>query len=433
MAQRIVLSPPLPDSKEIPMSKLRLVYRTFEPFAEAFATQISEFNTVNPCITITAEPMDPLDMHSTMLKGGGLREGACDLMLTLTDWLHEAIETKAIESLEPWIAADPPRDWPDGWSPSMRQMQQDQAGNTYGIAYHDGPIMLMYRGDLFEDSGEQERFEAQHGRPLAPPATWREFLEIAKWFNRPEDGLAGASIAGFPDEHNNVYDFLLLLWSNGGELFTNDMRPAFNSAAGLAALEYYVDLVHRHQVVPLECLKHESIASGDYYAAGRSAMMWNWCGFSAVTELETSKIPGANRVALVPRGDNGDHATLNVYWVITMASGSKHKEQAWQFMRHLAEPTMDKVTTMAGGTGTRRSTWNDPEVIKKFSYYRLMEEAHKGARTLPALPCYPLVAHALSEMTRTALHEGRAAAEALVEAESEVAAILHSAGIGATP
>lgn len=412
------------------MSGLRLAYRTFEPFTHAFEQQISAFTTDHPDIEVTAAAWDPQQMYRQLVAERGLASGDVDLMLTLSDWLPELIATAAIAPLDENLATDPPPDWPGGWSASMRALQVDGNGRTFGIAYHDGPMMLLYRGDLFEDPKEQAAFAAAHARPLGAPTTWDEFLEIAHWFHRPDEGLAGASLAGFPDEHNNVYDFMILLWSNGGELLDDHNLPVFDSPAGRAALRFYVDLVHTERVVPEECLDHDSVASGDYYAAGRSAMMWNWSGFSAVTQLPSSAIRGHNRLGLLPRGDGPDGAqtTLNVYWLMTMASETHDPAAAWSLMRHLATPEMDRITALSGATATRLSTWRDDEIQSQFPLYRLTEASHHGARTLPPLVCYPQINTAISEMTRTCMHERRDIDEALSTTQVAVAGIVRRAG-----
>ena len=98
----------------------------------------------------------------------------------------------------------------------------------------------------------------------APPTTWSEFLDLARFFTRPDDDLSGCVVAGKPDGHNSVYDFCLHLWSRGGELLSDTGRPIFASRAGQAALHYYLDLIHEHRVTQPEPWKYDSVAAGMY-------------------------------------------------------------------------------------------------------------------------------------------------------------------------
>jgi multiple sugar transport system substrate-binding protein len=92
-------------------------------------------------------------------------------------------------------------------------------------------------------------------------------------------------------------------------------------------------------------------------------------------------------------------------------------------MRETASPAMDKVTSLAGGTGVRLSTWNDPEVRAQFQYYQELETVHQGSDTMPGIPEYPAINDVLSRMTWDAV-QGKDVAAALREASAECAALL---------
>ena len=62
------------------------------------------------------------------------------------------------------------------------------------------------------------------------------------YFTRPDDDLYGCVVAAKPDGHNNVYDFLIHLWSRGGRLLEADGTPLFGSPAGLSALSFLYEL-----------------------------------------------------------------------------------------------------------------------------------------------------------------------------------------------
>ena len=85
---------------------------------------------------------------------------------------------------------------------------------------------------------------------------------------------------------------------------------------------------------------------------------------------------------------------------------------------------MDKVTSLAGGTGVRLSTWNDPEVRALFQYYEELEAVHQGSDTMPGIPEYPAINEVLSRMTRDAVQGRKSVGAALREASAECAALL---------
>jgi multiple sugar transport system substrate-binding protein len=313
----------------------------------------------------------------------------------------------------------------------MRGLQTGADGSIYGIAYHDGPEVFIYRSDLFEDQAERRAFAEQYGYELDIPSTWSQFLDVARFFTRPEQGLSGALVAAYPDGHNNVYDFLIHLWSRGGELVTKDWEPAFHSAIGEEALQFYVDLLHKHKVVPMQALEMDSVKSGNHFAQGNIAMMWNWCGFAAVAEMpEVSRIVGKVKTGLIPRGDGpeGRHMSLNIYWVLGIPAGSSNADMAYQFLKETASAEMDKLTSLSGGNGTRLSTWRDPEVRALFSYYTNIEDVHRNVNSPLPIPEYPAINEVLSQMVDDALKLRKTVRQALNDAADEVAQILQTAG-----
>lgn len=410
---------------------LRLAYREFVGFERALARQAAAYAERHPGFALAPRAFDVPALHREMVEEEGAGSGRYDLFLAVTDWLPELMRRGLLLPLSRYLDADPPDDWPDGWSTSMRGLQTDRDGRVYGLPYHDGPEVLMYRTDLFGDPTEQARFERQHGRPLVPPRTWSDFLDVARFFTRPSDDLYGCVVAAQADGHNDVYDFMLHLWSRGGELLDARLRPAFASPLGEAALRYYLDLIHMHRVTQPEPWAYESVRSGDFYASGRAAMMWNWCGFQAVADTPAlSRIPGRTRATMVPAGDGpgGRAVSLNIYWVLGVPIGCPRPDEAYRFMRHLATPAMDKITSLEGGNGTRLSTWRDPDVRRRFQYYEVIEEVHRHVMSPPRLPEYPAINDILDRMMAGLIAGRQEIAPALRQASEQVESLLAEAG-----
>jgi multiple sugar transport system substrate-binding protein len=345
--------------------------------------------------------------------------------------LPELIRDGLVTCLDDYLANDPPPDWPTGWSDAVLALQRDERGRVFGLPYHDGPQVFLYRTDLFGDPDEQERFRRGFGRELAPPRTWAEFLDLALHFHRPDDGLAGCVVAAKPDGHNDVYDFFIHLWSRGGRILDERLRPVFHGPAGIAALRFYVDLIHTHRVTQPTPWQDDSVASGAYYASGRAAMMWNWSGFQTVADLpELSRIPGRTRATMLPGGDGpgGRRVSLLVYWVMTIPIGCTRKDEAWAFLKYLARPEVDRITALSGGSAVRRSSWSDPEIRRRFQYYEVIEEVHAQAEFLPRLPEYPAINEVIDRMMAAVTIAGAPIERSLAEAAAATETILADAG-----
>ncbi|WP_049904082.1 ABC transporter substrate-binding protein [Halococcus agarilyticus] len=409
---------------------LRLLARPFDGFERALDRQIQSFKATSGADIEIERDHRPLpEIHGTYVENERLAEGEYDLFLCLSDWLPSAVERGLVDSLDDRLEADPPIDWSEGWAESMVDLVTYER-TTYGVPYHDGPEVFFYRNDLFESAAEQRAFRAEYGRSLTVPRTWNQFLEVADFFTRPEDDLWGTVVAALPDGHNNVYDFLIQLWSRGGQVFDEDRSVAFDSETGVEALQFYHDLVHEHEVAPPESLDMESVESGRFFADGNAAMMWNWSGFGAMAEDSDSDVFGRVNYGLIPRlgAPEGRHASLTALYGLTIPSAARRPDLAYDFIRHTASPEMDLVTTEEGGSGTRLSTWRDPKIQKQEPFYSVIEEVNTGSvNTLPQISEYVEFNDILNRaVERVVVEQSATPEEALTEAARETRRLLES-------
>jgi multiple sugar transport system substrate-binding protein len=305
----------------------------------------------------------------------------------------------------------------------MLRLQQKH-GIVAGLPYHDGPECLIYRKDLFESPDEQQAYLAAYGVPLEPPQTWQEFQRIARFFHRPARQVYGCVFAGYPDGHNTVYDFLLQLWTRGGTLQDRQGRFCFRTPEAVAALEFYRAMLGDTKGVHPQSECFDSVRCGDAFAKGEAAMSVNWFGFAAMAEAsETSGVRGKVGVSQVPCEPPHQSSSLNVYWLLSLAAGSRHPELSYRFMRHCASKRMDKLLTLEGGIGCRRSTWEDPEINRRIPFYRDLEALHANAREIPSLTSWPEINRIIEGMVLEARTGERNLEDLLQEAEDGVAKI----------
>ena len=391
---------------------LRIAVRRFGPFEAAIAQQFADFARTTGCTArLEAVPLDLNPLHAALFAGRELLTPQWDIAFLPTDWIAEAQALGLVEDLRPWLARQPIAGFPDAWSPSLLGLQ-DFAGGLWGMPYHDGPQCLIYRTDLLSAAG------------LDVPATWAEFHAAARRLHDLARGVHGTVLALFPDGHNSFYDFCVQIWSRGGAPFDAAGRPRFATAEGAAALDFLRTLASDADAVAPGLRDIDSVRSGLMFCEGRVALMANWFGFAALAETwEESQVAGKVDIAPLPAGPGGESISLNVFWMLAIAAGSAQKPLAWEFLRHCASAPMDRLTTLAGGIGVRRSTWDDPEVNRIVPYSRKLGLLHARARTLPANPLQAQVAAEVDAMMTEAHGTDRPSAELLEALQERVAAI----------
>ncbi|MEV8388907.1 MULTISPECIES: extracellular solute-binding protein [unclassified Streptomyces] len=393
---------------------LLLLGRSFDGFDRALSRQLPKAGT-RPARHRLPEI---LDLQAEVVEGAAATSGEADVLLVVTDWLPALIDEGKVLPLDEFFRDTPPEGWPDAWHPALRALQRGPDGRTYGVPYHVGPEMLLYRGDLYEDAEERTGFAEEFGYPLAPPDTWEQYTDQALWFNRPERGLYGTIVAGYPDEHNTVYDFLTQLWSRGADLTDPSGNLSLDMSEALDSARFLYDLWHTHRVVDPAAAQWDSVAAGMHFAAGGAAMMVNWSGFAALSAPGDSPTHGRVRCAPVPRASapGGSRVALNSYWVLAIAAGSTRPAAAYDLLRGLTTAEMDRITAQEGGTATRRDSWADPAVSSLAPYYAQFEEAHHTTRALPRDPRWPRISVILNEMVGSLVADTARPADAVAEA-----------------
>ncbi|MFH6962681.1 extracellular solute-binding protein [Flavobacterium plurextorum] len=386
------------------MAKFRIAVRKFSPFESTLQKLWDAFCLKNNIeIDVEMIPMELHDLYEETITKKGLKKGKWDIAHINTDWIFDAANEKAVLDLTSFISQNPPQNYPDGWHKSLLHLQQIKNG-TFGLPFHDGPECLIFRKDLFENPTEKENFKKQFGYELFPPKTWEQFTQIAIFFNRPESNLYGCVFANYPDGHNMVFDFCLQLWTRGGSLLDNNNQININHNQAVEALDYYRTIVSNADAVHPGSKNFGSVEAGMAFAEGQAAMAINWFGFASMCEvIDKSKVKGKVDITELPFNADCKTASLNVYWLYTIGTGSKNQQLAYDFLRFATTAESDKLLTTEGGIGCRKSTWNDGEINKTIPYYHKLEMLHENALTLPQTPIWPKVTEFIDQMVLKAI------------------------------
>ena len=209
------------------------------------------------------------------------------------------------------------------WDPQMDdvypvyQLYTKFDDKLFALPIDGDRLELYYRKDLFGNADEQAAFQTQFGYALAPPQTWDQYLDVAKFFKRDTGAtLAGetltqpfsgmAEITKLPD---NFDWFLNRFASYGGIYFDDQMHPQLNTDAGKKALQNFVDSV---KFGPSDILNFEYVESFDAFVQGQVAMCIQWTDVAKIAEdPNTSKIVGKTGYAQVPGVEQPDGTVLH--------------------------------------------------------------------------------------------------------------------------
>jgi multiple sugar transport system substrate-binding protein len=290
-------------------------------------------------------------------------------VFTLGVGWYEAFASKdQVLALDPYITKETELD--DYYQGAVDAAKWD--GKLYGIPYVMDLRLIVYRKDMFQEAGLD---------PNKPPTTWDELRDYAmKLTKRDAAGKlqrAGLDViqVGLQGSESPRQHWYRFLWEAGGDLFTPDLKAsAFNSKAGVEALEFWVNLIQKDKVTDIGFgtgIPNTSLMSVDKAAM---AMVHNRY---YETELKT-KPELAAKIGVVPplkRTADGKQGEFvgGSYWSI--AKSTKYPKEAWALVSYLT--TKDKAlqgNIMRGAVPPRKSLATSDYVKGNFLVKAAMDQ-----------------------------------------------------------
>jgi multiple sugar transport system substrate-binding protein len=215
-------------------------------------------------------------------------------------------------------------------------------GGQYALPEQWSGNFLYYNKKLFAEAGV---------RP--PPGRWDqpwsfgEFLDAAKALTkRDRSGRVGQW--GYVDSWVSFYAAGLFGMNNGVPWCTPRMNPThlnFDNEAFLEGIQFYADLAHKHRVAPTSS-DTQSMSTMDLFTSGRAAMAlgghWRYQTVDLAKDLDFD-------VTVLPTGPKGRAARSNIGTTgLAIASSSRRKHQAWEFVKFATGPVGQAVTAESG-------------------------------------------------------------------------------------
>jgi multiple sugar transport system substrate-binding protein len=404
---------------------LRIAVRKLGAFERTIERQWADFcKSEKSDFELEILPFDIPDLHAALFEKEGLRRGDFDVAFVVTDWIAEAVVGQHLVDLQSYLKISPPEDYPGGWDDTLFRFQT-YGNEVYGLPFHDGQKCLIYRKDLIDDPDERREYERRFGHPLRVPQTWNEFTQVARFFGRPQDPMSGVVFVASQDGYNTICDFWIHLWSRGGEIFDAQDHIRLDKPLVEETLDFYRKTVNDAGVMDATTRKLDATESSAVFARGEAAMMVNWYSCAAQCEaLPESKVKGKIGVGHFPKEDRQRGFTLNVYWILGVASGSENKDLAYRFTKHCASKKMDRLLTLEGGNGSRLSTWQDEQLNQLIPFYRELEALQRGACDMPRHPEWSRLGTVIDGMMREAIATDRPVGDIARDGQSRAEKIL---------
>ncbi len=306
-------------------------------------------------------------------------------------------------------------------------------GRLVQLPRHSDVSNLFYQKSLYADAENQAAFEAEYGYPLAPPETWDQVKDQAMFFANPPDFFGTQFVGKDEAVTGRFYEMLV---AEGGQLFTEDWEPAFNSEEGVRALQWFVDL-YEAGAVPVGVPNYLWDDTGLGFASGTVAMNLDWGGWSAFfNDAENSQVAGDVGLVRAPMGSSGKRTGWSGTHSFSITETCDNKEAAASFVTFLTDHERQMIEARMGILPTRTQVWDDALaefeeagndfMVEVFSTFQT--SMAEDAFTPPLIPEWIEVSNELWPRLQAAILGDMTAQEALDEAAEDALLVMEDAG-----
>ena len=353
---------------------IRVVTFTGPQIAEPLQRRAPDFEKLTGAkVQVITVPF--ADLYQKLLTDFATKTNSYDATVFDPQWMGDYVPPGYLEDLTDRVQKDSSLQWND-IAPFFRDFSATFKGKVYTVPLDGDFQMVYYRKDLIQKDC------------LQPPATWDDYISIAKHFQGKDlngDGKNDyGSCLAMKRSAQSYWAWISIaaayLQSKGtkqGAFFnTDNMQPLTNNPGAAAALDVYKQL---SKIGPPDQLNNDVGDSRGLFVTGRCALSLDWgdIGTLAIDPTQSKVqdkvgaviLPGSKRVldrstnqladcnaTLCPNAVNGvNHAPFAAFggWsgAINKASSAKVKDAAFAFLSYMSAPKQSGEDVTIGKTG----------------------------------------------------------------------------------
>ena len=387
-------------------------------FAEPVRRLLPRF-TEETGIIVNMETLPYASLRERQLSDFIGGTGSVDIMTMDIVWMGEYAEAGWIEPLGPYYERDAelidPEDFLPGAMAGLALWDGEYFGMPLGAYYY----LMHYRTDVLEAAG------------IAAPVTLDDVVAAVQAVNDPSNDMYGFS-AGYRRGAPVVHDSLAYYIGLGGAVladFPADLTPNMDTELARTVYGFYKDML---DYAPPGAINFDFRERREPFQQGRVALVGNWSSSTAAfndPRNSVESVVGNVGTTYMPRLNAEDDPVVPFGgWALVINADSQKKEAAWEFMRWLSSPEIQRAYAADGGTPFRFSTLQDPELSAQRPWYAQILEAEANGwvrpEYRPRFPAWPQIEEALGLRLSEAMSGARSVDDALTLVNQEIRQIL---------
>jgi len=313
-------------------------------------------------------------------------------------------EAGALADITDWVAGDEDIDQAD-FIDAVYQPYTQYDGKTYGLPIDGDTHVLFYNTEIFERNG------------VEPPATWDEYVDVARTITENEsgDGVYGTALLGSKSAFNIGSSFFNRLATMSSDPIDSAM-PQLDSDVAVEAAQAMLDVSEYALPSPLEIGFEQALPQ---FLAGKVGMMEFWTDLGVFAQdPEQSQIVDGWGVVPLPLGPEGSvSGALNAGWAMGISPNAADEDLAKQFVAFASSADTNEMLITTTGSGidpTRTSTLESEDYAELVpEVAEVNEQVLPNAQSWPTSPAAPEMIQVLGDNLALMLQGNLSAEEAV--------------------
>ncbi|MBD1863785.1 MULTISPECIES: ABC transporter substrate-binding protein [Trichocoleus] len=299
-------------------------------------------------------------------------------------------------------------------------LEGDVAGGRYQGGLYRMPVrsdagMLYYRKDLLDAAG------------FKPPETFTELMQISQALQKSGAVTWGYVWQGRQYEGAAAMFVEVLAGSGGFWIDPQTKAVGLDRPESVQAVKFLLDTINTG-VSPRGVVTYQEEETRRLFQSGTVAFLRNWPYAWPLANAEDSSIRGKIAIKPMVHAVGAESAACQGGWGWGIAKTTRHPKEAWEAVQYLTSiQTQRKVTLSTGYLPSRRSLYNDPEIVRKYNFFPAMLNVIDNAALRPPIAQYAQASDILQRYLSSALTGQMTPERAMQAAANETRRLLGTA------
>ena len=377
----------LASSTSVLAQELTILWAEWDP-ANYLQELVNEYQAETG-ITVTVETVPWPDFQTKLFTELNAQGSAYDLVVGDSQFLGAASTNGHYVDLTDFIAK---HDLTKVMAPATMKYYSEYPGGSgkyWSVPLEGDALGWAYRKDWFEDPAEMAAFKEKYGYDLGVPKTFKELIDIAEFFHRPDENRYGAAIYS-----QNAGDAIVMGVENSvfayggsfGDYNTFQVSGLLNSPESVEALDDYRKLF---TYGPPGWGNAFFAEVNTAMAQGQVAMGMNFFAFFPSLVNEATNPHAANMGFFAnPPGPRGDDFAALGGQGISLISYSQNQDEAMKFLEWFVKEDTQKRWAELGGYTAHAAILESEEFRQATPFNEAFFQTMFKVRDFWALPEY---------------------------------------------